>query len=140
MSRRRRSYITDGAGVFFCKPVIDIRCGTIYNQKGSTKMDDGIMTLIGTVATIIVSVVIALIVLTRQSNRLEEQMRENISELRAETREAISELRAETRDLANRFGERISDVEREQARLDGANSVMRAQAHTHAPPTALEDD
>ena len=92
-------------------------------------MDSGIINLIGTVLTIIVSVLIALVVLTRQSNRLEEQMREN-----------ISELRAETRDLSNRFGERISDVEREQARLDGANSVMRAQAHTHAPPTTLEDD
>ena len=92
-------------------------------------MDTGTITLIATGLAIITLVLITLFVLTRQSNRLEEQMREANSELR----QAISE-------LANRFGKRISDVEREQARLDGANSVMQVQAHTHASSTRIADD
>lgn len=60
------------------------------------------------------------------------------------TIEAIRELRAEMRDLANRFDERISEVERDQARLEGVNSLMQAQAHTHTPAHApsrpLDDD
>ena len=98
--------------------------------------------------------------LTWQNNRLEERMRasntalrEANSELRAEMRasntalrEANRKLRAEMRHLSNRvselsdhFGERISEVESNQARLEGANSVMQAQAHTHTPPTPLDD-
>ena len=114
-------------------------------------MDDGIIGLIAIALTIITTVTVALLVLTRQSNRLEEQMRganaelrtemrEANAELRTEMRTANSELRSEIRDLANRFGERISKVESNQARLEGANSVMQAQAHTHAPPMPLDDD
>ena len=110
-------------------------------------MDAGTITWIATGLAIIASVLIALFVLTRQSNRLEEQMRASNtalrganSELRAEMREANSELRQAISELANRFGERISEVEREQARLEGANSVMQVQAHTHAPPMPLDDD
>ncbi len=103
-------------------------------------MDAGTITLIATGLAIIASVLIALFMLTRQSNRLEKQMREANSESRAEMRGANSELRQAISELANRFGERISDVEREQARLDGANSVMKVQAHTHASSTQIADD
>ena len=48
-------------------------------------------------------------------------------ELRAELREVSSELRAEVRQT----GQRISDSEREQARLEGVNSVLQQQTHTH---------
>lgn len=96
-------------------------------------MDGGIVAIIVTIGTtgvvIFASVMIALFVVTRQSNRLEEQMRE-----------ANSEMRAEVRQLADRLGRRISRVEREQARLEGVNSLMQALAHTHAPPAPLDDD
>lgn len=103
-------------------------------------MDAGMLTLSATVIavglTIVVSIMVALFALTRQSNRLEDQMRASNTELRAEMRDLANRVS----ELGDRLGERISEVEREQARLEGANSLMRAQAHTHAPPTALEDD
>ena len=49
-------------------------------------MDSGDITLIATAVAIIASVLIALLILTRQSNRLEEQVRGANSELRAEIR------------------------------------------------------
>ena len=92
-------------------------------------MDAGIIAVIVTVGTtgviISASVLIALFVVIRQSNRLEEQMQAS-----------VSELRNEIRDLANRF----STVESNQARLEGANNIMQAQAHTHAPSTSTFDD
>ena len=53
---------------------------------------------------------------------------------RAETRELRAELRevrAELLEQGNRLSERISDSEREQARLEGVNSVLQQQTHTH---------
>ena len=55
--------------------------------------------------------------------KLEAEMKQQGETLRAE----MQELRAEVRLAA----QRVSDAELEQARLNGVNSVLTAQSHTH---------
>ena len=85
-------------------------------------MDTG--TLIGvasTVASIVVAIFLATIVLIWQMRSQSNKFEQSLSELRAEVRAQ---------------GSRISESEREQARLEGVNSVLQQQTHTHEPHEA----
>ena len=59
--------------------------------------------------------------------KLESEIKHQGETLRAEMKSEIQELRAEVRLAA----QRVSDAELEQARLNGVNSVLTAQSHTH---------
>ena len=58
-----------------------------------------------------------------QSTRLQEAIDTQGRELRAEMKEQGEDIKAQ--------GARVSQAELEQARLNGANSVLLRQAHTH---------
>ena len=69
-----------------------------------------------------------------QGEILRAEMREGDARLQAQIQEQgarleaqIQELRAEVRQA----GQRVSDAELEQARLNGVNSVLTGQTHTH---------
>lgn len=79
-------------------------------------MDTGDVAILVGLAFGVISILVALLA-----------QRSETRELRAELRE----VRAELRDQGNRLSERISDSEREQARLEGVNSVLQQQTHTH---------
>ena len=79
-------------------------------------VDTGDIVIIVGLALGVISIMIALLA-----------QRAETRELRVELREVSSELRAEVRQM----GQRISDSEREQARLEGVNSVLQQQTHTH---------
>ena len=116
-------------------------------------MDAGDIAIVATLTIGFVAVMLTLFAVMRQGNsELRAEVRETrsqisetrnetsaeIRETRSETSAEIREARTEIRELAARFGERISDVEREQARLEGANGtlaeVMKQQSHTHDAP------
>ena len=82
-------------------------------------METGDITLVG-IGVAVIAVLIALYFGLRQEMR----------EQRAEMREESAQFRAEMREQ-NR---RISDSEREQALLEGANRVLVQQSHTHDDP------
>ena len=88
-------------------------------------MDTGEIAIVAAIGVGFLANLIAIFALIRQSR----------SESRSESRELRSELLGELRELRNSFGERISEVEREQARLEGANGVLsevlKQQSHTH---------
>ena len=91
-------------------------------------MDTGDIALVATLTVGFVAILIAQFALMRQGNS-------EVRELRAEVRETRDKTTAEIRDLSDRLGTRISDAEREQARLEGANGtlaeVLKQQSHTH---------
>ncbi|MCY3639218.1 MAG: hypothetical protein OXG80_09015 [Chloroflexi bacterium] len=69
-----------------------------------------------------------------QSTRLQEAIDTQGRELRAEMKEQGEELRAEMKEQGEEIkaqGARVSQAELEQARLNGVNSVLLRQAHTH---------
>ena len=66
--------------------------------------------------------------LDAQAQRLEAQMQR----MDANTNAQIQRMDAN----ANILGQRLSESEREQARLEGVNSVLRRQAHTHEAPVS----
>ena len=80
-------------------------------------MDTADIAIVVTLAVGFVAIVIAMFAVTRQANS--ETQRE-MRELNSETRQ---EMRQEIRDLSGRL-ERISEIEREQARMEGANGVL----------------
>ena len=47
------------------------------------------------------------------------------------TRSDSRETRGEIRELSERLGERVSDTELKQARLDAQNEILLRQTHTH---------
>ena len=63
----------------------------------------------------------------QQGETLRAEMKQQGETLRADLKAEIQELRAEVRLAA----QRVSDAELEQARLNGVNSVLTAQSHTH---------
>ena len=63
----------------------------------------------------------------QQGETLRADMKQQGETLRADLKAEIQELRAEVRLAA----QRVSDAELEQARLNGVNSVLTAQSHTH---------
>ena len=83
------------------------------------------------VGAIFVGIFLATIVfiwqINSQSSRLESKIEEQGRELRAEIETQGRELRAEIETQ----GRRVSASELEQARLDGVNSVLANQTHTH---------
>ena len=71
---------------------------------------------------------------------LESKIETQGRELKAEIETQGRELRAEIETRSNRLeaevklqGQRVSNSELEQARLNGINSVLLAQTHTHEP-------
>lgn len=87
----------------------------IFTIKGMF-VDTGDIAILVGLAFGVISILIALLA-----------QRAEVRELRAEVRE----VRAEVVDQGNRLSERISESEREQARLEGVNSVLQQQTHTH---------
>ena len=83
--------------------------------------DIGILIGIGFANVTILTALFALMWQTRNASRADA------NESRAEMRE----FRAEMREQGERLSQRISDAEREQARLEGVNSVLRQHTHTH---------
>ena len=75
-----------------------------------------------------------------QTGELRQELREQTGEFRQELREQARELRDEIRGLDTKFsgeikeqGNRVTEAMLEQARLDGVNSVLLYQSHTHEP-------
>ena len=103
-------------------------------------MDTGaLVTVASAVGSIIVAIFLATIVLIWQMRSQSSRFEQGHSELRAEIRaqsdkseQRDNELRAEIRAQSVR----ISDAEREQARLEGVNSVLLRYTHTHEPHEA----
>lgn len=98
-------------------------------------MDTGDIAIVATLAVGFVAFLLTLFALIRQANG---DLRDEIREARAEVRELRNELRAEaqaSREQFERQSVRISEAEREQARIEGANrilsDVLRQQSHTH---------
>jgi len=87
--------------------------------------DIAILVGIGFANLTILTALFALMWQTRSASR------EDASELRVEMRE----FRAEVREQGERLTQRISDTEREQARLEGVNSVLLRHTHTHEAST-----
>lgn len=86
-------------------------------------MDTGDMIAVTiSVSSVLIGIFLATIVLVWQMRTQSNRLSNEISELNAE-------LKAQ--------GGKISDVEREQARLEGANGtlneILRQQSHTHEP-------
>ncbi len=67
-------------------------------------------------------------------------MRNELRESKSELRDMRAELMSEIRDVGVRIDAvsvRVSDAELENARMQGAMSVIQAQSHSHdAPPSA----
>lgn len=98
-------------------------------------MDTGDIAIVATLAVGFVAFLLTLFALIRQANG---DLRDEIREARAEVRELRNEMRAEaqaSREQFERHSVRISEAEREQARIEGANrilsDVLRQQSHTH---------
>ncbi len=98
-------------------------------------MDTGDIAIMATLAVGFVAFLLTLFALMRQANG---DLRDEIREARAEVRELRNEMRAEARESREQFERqsvRISEAEREQARIEGANGilsdVLRQQSHTH---------
>ena len=111
-------------------------------------MDTGsLIAGVSAVASIIVAIFLATIVLVWQSRSQSDKFERGLSELRTELRAEIraqgdrfeqrhNELRAELRADIQGMSSRISESEREQARLEGVNSVLQRHTHTHEPQGA----
>ena len=105
-------------------------------------MDTGDIALVATLTVGFVAILIAQFALMRQGNSEVRELRAEVRETRDKTTAEIHATRdkttAEIRDLSDRLGTRISDAEREQARLEGANGtlaeVLKQQSHTHDAP------
>ena len=102
-------------------------------------MDTGDIAIVATLAVGFVAFLLTLFALMRQSNN---DLRVEIRETRVEVREMRNEIRLEmraeaqaSREQFERQSVRISEAEREQARIEGANrilsDVLRQQSHTH---------
>ena len=102
-------------------------------------MDTGDIAIVATLALGFVAFLLTLFALMRQANGdLRDEIRETRVEVREMRNEIRVEMRAEARETREQFEKqnvRISDAEREQARIEGANGilsgVLRQQSHTH---------
>ena len=102
-------------------------------------MDTGDIAIVATLALGFVAIMVTLFMLMRQSNNdLRVEIREARAEARVEAREARNEAREarnEAREQFEKQNVRISEAEREQARIEGANrilsDVLKQQSHTH---------
>lgn len=74
-------------------------------------------------------------------DRLEDKIDTQGRELRAEIEKQGKELRAEIEAQGQRIeaqGQRVSQSELDQARLNGVNSVLVQHIHTHGPTTGAD--
>ena len=94
--------------------------------------------MIGLVA-ILVGIVAIIWQMHSQSNRLDAEIRAQGDRLDAEIRTQSAEIRAQNAKIDAQNG-RLSETEREQARLEGVNSVLRLHSHTHEVRTHEADD
>jgi nucleotide-binding universal stress UspA family protein len=83
--------------------------------------------LSGILIAIFVATIVFVWQATSVSNRFDAGLQDQGERLGAEIRAQGERLEAEIRAQ----GQRVSDVELEQARLNGVNSVVIGQAHTH---------
>ena len=81
--------------------------------------------LIGIIA-ILVGIAVLIWQINSQSSRLEIKIEAQGRELRNEIREQGAKIEAQ--------GTRVSQAELDQARINGVNSVLLQQAHTHEAP------
>jgi len=100
-------------------------------------LDTASVQLLSTVV-IIVGLLFAMFALmwqmNSQSSRLEAKIDAQSEEMRAQGRELEAKIDAQGRELRAEIiaqGQRVSDAELEQARLNGINSVLTQFAHTH---------
>ncbi len=97
-------------------------------------MDPGVFSISAILVGIFLATVVFIWQTNSQSNRLESKIDDLGRELRAEMEAQGRELRAEMEAQGEKIeaqGKRVSDSELEQARLNGVNSVLANQAHTH---------
>ena len=80
-------------------------------------MDTGDIAIVATLGVGFVAILITQFALTRQAN----------SDSRADARETRSEIR----ELSARLGERVSETELKQARLDAQNEILLRHSHSH---------
>ena len=69
-----------------------------------------------------------------QRETLRAEMRDGDARLQAQIQEQGARLEAQMQELraeVRQAGQRVSDAELEQARLNGVNSVLTGQTHTH---------
>lgn len=110
-------------------------------------MDPGVFSVAAILVGIFLATAVFIWQMNSQSNRLESKIETQGRELRAEIRELRAEMVSQVRELSAKIesqgrelsakieaqGRRVSDSELEQARLDGVNSVLMNQTHTHQP-------
>ena len=108
-------------------------------------MDPGVFSIGAILVSIFLATVVFIWQTNSQSNRLGSKIDDLGRELRAEIkaqgerietqgRELRAEIETQGRELRAEIefqGKRVSDSELEQARLNGVNSVLANQAHTH---------
>ena len=92
-------------------------------------MSTGEITIVVTLGVGFAAIMLALFgvlfaVIWQWNSKLSEEIRQSNSELRAEMRET----RNEVREQIDRLGQRVSDVELEQARIE---ERQRLHSHTH---------
>ncbi len=93
-------------------------------RKEDGFMDTGDIAILVGIGFANLTILIALFALMWQTR---SASRQDANEQRAEMRE----FRAEMREQGERLTQRISEAEREQARLEGVNSVLLRHTHTH---------
>ena len=103
-------------------------------------MSTGEITIVVTLGVGFAAIMLALFgvlfaMIWQWNSKLSEEIRQSNSELRAEMNQAVSDLSAEMRETRNevreqidRLGQRVSDVELEQARIE---ERQRLHSHTH---------
>ena len=97
-------------------------------------MDSEILSVGAILAGIFAATVLFIWQVNSQGSRLETKIDDLGKELRAEMETQGKELRTEMEELRTDIatqGRRVSDSELEQARLNGVNSVLMNQTHTH---------
>ena len=101
-------------------------------------MDPDILSVGAILAGIFAATIVFIWQINSQSSRLESKIEDQGKELRSEMETLRNELRTEIetqgRELRTEIetqGRRVSASELEQARLNGVNSVLANQAHTH---------
>ncbi|MXY22271.1 MAG: hypothetical protein F4Y49_13175 [Dehalococcoidia bacterium] len=101
-------------------------------------MDPDILSVGAILAGIFAATIVFIWQINSQSSRLETKIddlgRELRGEIETQGRELRGEIEAQGRELRGEIeaqGKRVSDSELEQARLNGVNSVVVNQAHSH---------
>ncbi len=90
-------------------------------------MDDGQLAIVITLSLGFLAVVLAVVALIWQSRKDSRSLGDDVRELRGEMRGDMREMRGDIRDLGNRLGERVSEIELDQARNQAVNEFLRGR-------------